>query len=241
MAVTQITGRQTGSNTIPLGDLVNATAARIVAAAAAGAWSEKTISEVLDLLSSTQGIIPYRDGSAWAALAAGTSGQFLKTQGSGANPAWAWGHLAQPPVFGEYTTNATLTTTIPYDDTVPQSSEGTEIISVNITPKSASNRVVSLFLGSVVSVGTASVATACLFKDSDASALRSGVAQMFADGAPSLVGFMHNHVPATTSQVAYKVRAGGDQTGGIRFNGTNTARLFGGTLAAVLMVMEMTP
>ncbi|WMM95453.1 hypothetical protein HTVC048P_gp48 [Pelagibacter phage HTVC048P] len=37
----------------------------------------------------TQGDILYRDGSGLQRLAAGTSGQFLKTQGSGANPTWA--------------------------------------------------------------------------------------------------------------------------------------------------------
>ena len=36
----------------------------------------------------TQGDILYRDGSGLARLAAGTSGQVLKTQGSGANPVW---------------------------------------------------------------------------------------------------------------------------------------------------------
>ena len=37
----------------------------------------------------TQGDILYRDGSGLARLGAGTSGQFLKTQGAGANPVWA--------------------------------------------------------------------------------------------------------------------------------------------------------
>ena len=37
----------------------------------------------------TQGDIVYRDASGVARLAAGTSGQFLKTLGTGANPAWA--------------------------------------------------------------------------------------------------------------------------------------------------------
>jgi len=36
----------------------------------------------------SQGDIIYYNGSAWARLGAGTSGQFLKTQGAGANPAW---------------------------------------------------------------------------------------------------------------------------------------------------------
>ena len=38
---------------------------------------------------STQGDVLYYSGAAWARLAAGSSGQFLKTQGSGANPLWA--------------------------------------------------------------------------------------------------------------------------------------------------------
>jgi len=36
----------------------------------------------------TQGDIVYRDGSGLQRLGAGTSGQFLKTQGTGANPVW---------------------------------------------------------------------------------------------------------------------------------------------------------
>ena len=37
----------------------------------------------------TQGDILYRDGSGLARLGAGTSGYFLKTQGTGANPVWS--------------------------------------------------------------------------------------------------------------------------------------------------------
>lgn len=39
--------------------------------------------------SDAQGDVLYYNGSDYARLAAGTSGQFLKTQGSGANPVWA--------------------------------------------------------------------------------------------------------------------------------------------------------
>ena len=37
----------------------------------------------------TQGDILYRDGSGLQRLPKGTSGQFLKTQGTGANPVWS--------------------------------------------------------------------------------------------------------------------------------------------------------
>lgn len=53
-----------------------------------GAPESVTISQVLDWISSTQGTIFYRSSSGWSALAPGTSGQFLKTLGSGVDPAW---------------------------------------------------------------------------------------------------------------------------------------------------------
>lgn len=54
----------------------------------AGDIEEMTASEALDFLSSTQGTVLYRGASGWAALAPGSSGQVLKTNGAGANPAW---------------------------------------------------------------------------------------------------------------------------------------------------------
>jgi hypothetical protein len=48
-----------------------------------------SLSSTLDNISSTQGSILYRGASYWVALAPGTSGQFLQTNGGGANPAWA--------------------------------------------------------------------------------------------------------------------------------------------------------
>jgi hypothetical protein len=58
--------------------------------AAAGDTEECTLSEVLDFVgSAAQGDILYRGASTWTRLAAGTSGHYLKTLGSGANPEWA--------------------------------------------------------------------------------------------------------------------------------------------------------
>lgn len=51
---------------------------------------ECTLSEVLDFVgSAAQGDILYRGSSAWTRLGAGTSGYFLKTQGTGADPTWS--------------------------------------------------------------------------------------------------------------------------------------------------------
>lgn len=47
------------------------------------------VQEILDQITTTHGAILYRDAAAWAALAPGTAGQFLKTNGAGADPEWA--------------------------------------------------------------------------------------------------------------------------------------------------------
>lgn len=58
--------------------------------AGTGAIEELSLSQVLDLIgSAAQGDILYRGASAWARLAAGTSGYVLTTQGASANPTWA--------------------------------------------------------------------------------------------------------------------------------------------------------
>ena len=55
----------------------------------AGVVEEVTLSQLLDWIgSAAQGDILFRGASAWERLAAGTDGQILQTQGSGANPQW---------------------------------------------------------------------------------------------------------------------------------------------------------
>lgn len=44
---------------------------------------------VIAIAGQVQGSVMYFDGSGWATLAPGVSGQVLKTNGAGANPEWA--------------------------------------------------------------------------------------------------------------------------------------------------------
>lgn len=48
-----------------------------------------SVSSYLDTFGSAQGDVLYRGASGWSALAPGTNGQFLQTQGASANPQWA--------------------------------------------------------------------------------------------------------------------------------------------------------
>ena len=58
----------------------------------------------------TQGDVLYRDGSGLQRLAAGTNGQYLKTQGAGANPTWATVSAGAYSIKQFYTTNITQAT-----------------------------------------------------------------------------------------------------------------------------------
>lgn len=74
----------------------------------------------LAAISGVQGDVIYHNGTNWTKLGAGTSGQFLKTQGTGANPVWATasgggGSALDIDSYGtstNATTNAVWTTTI---------------------------------------------------------------------------------------------------------------------------------
>lgn len=81
-------GLDTASNpqfaTVELGHATDTTLSR----AAAGVLAVEG-NRVPSPASQAQGDILYRGATDWERLAAGTSGQFLKTQGAGANPAWA--------------------------------------------------------------------------------------------------------------------------------------------------------
>jgi hypothetical protein len=94
-----VTGSGTGSfaatianDAVTNAKLANMTASTIKAriTASTGDPEDATLTQVLDLVgSAAQGDILYRDASTWTRLGAGTSGQYLQTQGAAANPQWA--------------------------------------------------------------------------------------------------------------------------------------------------------
>jgi hypothetical protein len=94
-----VTGSGTGSfaTTIAAGVVTNAKLANMTAStikaritASTGDPEDATLTQVLDLVgSAAQGDILYRGTSTWSRLAAGTSGTYLKTNGTGNNPEWA--------------------------------------------------------------------------------------------------------------------------------------------------------
>ena len=135
---------------------------------------------------------------------------------------------------------ATGTTAIPFDDTIPQNTEGDEYMSLAITPKSATSKL----LIQVTVQATCSVLSwvnAALFQDSTANALAAAFG--FTDAAASghAVEFTHYMTSGTTSSTTFKVRAGVNVAGTITFNGQYAVRKFGGVLASSITITEVVP
>ncbi|NEI60904.1 hypothetical protein [Rhizobium leguminosarum] len=140
-------------------------------------------------------------------------------------------------VTAVYATNADLTTVIPTDDTIPQISEGTQILSVSITPKSATNKLRIRFNGEGSPAAGPQALVWAIF-DGSANAIGAG----HTSGATTANGYpMGGEVEVTagsTSAKTISVRVGAG-TGTMRMNGASTGRFFGGTYGARLVVEEV--
>lgn len=163
--------------------------------------------------------------------------------GSGTWQKIAHGSLSAGMVVGVSTTNySTYTSTasnIPLDDTIPQNTEGIQIMSVAHTPKSSTNLLKIEVVVHCTSTGTAGYPVAALFKDSVANALMAGTTIAPTSAALDQICFTHYMTAGTTSPITFKVRVGADNSGHTTYiNGNNGGRWFGGILTSTLVVTE---
>lgn len=135
-------------------------------------------------------------------------------------------------------TNASGTTTIPNDNTIPQNTEGDEYMTLAITPNASSNK---LIIEVTVQFGNSAVTNNmfALFQDATAGALASTYQMIDTVDTGKTVSFTHVMTAGTTSATTFKIRAGGT-SGTFQFNGTNTAK-HGGVLASGIRIWEVTP
>ena len=136
-----------------------------------------------------------------------------------------------------YASNADLSTTIPNDDTIPQNTEGTEVVSVSITPTSSTSTIEVEFRA-MGSGGASALITAALFKDSGANALQVTTAVAGSTILPQGVSLLYQESAGSTSSRTYKIRVGMN-SGTCRLNGTTSARLYGGAAAAYIVAREI--
>jgi hypothetical protein len=127
---------------------------------------------------------------------------------------------------------------IPSDDTVPQSTEGFELLTATITPNSSTNKVLVQFSGFCASPNTGFAASHVLFRGStaiNAMATSHSVANAFTP-----VFIQHLDAPASGSALTYSVRVGPSLgTVNLAYNSNGGTRRFGGAASAVLTLTEI--
>lgn len=125
------------------------------------------------------------------------------------------------------------TGTIPWDNTIPQNTEGNEIMTLAITPKSSTSK---LRIDVVVQAySNAGVLIAALFQDSTANALACGFSENYASSSVSFTEWMTS---GTTSSTTFKVRFGRSTAGTYYVNSDGSANL-GSTLASSITITEI--
>ena len=134
-------------------------------------------------------------------------------------------------------------TAIPYDDTIPQITEGVQFMSLAITPKNSSNilKIECEFVGGSSIAGD--IITLALFQDSIANALAATPLYMKDGDLPSTAVLVFYMVAGTTSSTTFRIRAGitSGSPAAITFNGAATVRKYGGVAASSLRITELTP
>lgn len=142
-------------------------------------------------------------------------------------------------VSTNYSAVATGTTTIPYDDTIPQSSEGDQYMSQAITPLSSTNRLIieaTVFVAS--SVANNMVVT--LFQDSGTNAIAVASNLEQTGNGQMTIPIRFEMAAGTTSSTTFKIRAGGNNAGTTTFNGASGGRLFGTAPKSNITITEVT-
>jgi len=196
-------------------------------------------------------------------LSVGTDGYVLVAD-SGEATGLAW---SENPNSGDIlqvveATNATATyiaTQIPYDDTIPQITEGTQILTLNITPGSVTNKI-QIYTNFWMSIkkggGGASTAngTVAIFTDASSDAVFAG--KMNGNLGNKDTGINTNNsatitiVPGVIVPITITVRIGFDNANGttsldhgvlngIVSTGPVATRRYGGVSAAVLRATEI--
>jgi hypothetical protein len=145
-------------------------------------------------------------------------------------------------VYAETLAATVSSTLLPVDDTIPQITEGAEVLTASITPKYATSKIRVRFTG-FVTVGTGGTnVSAALFRDAVANAIAAVTLTPEALARYNEIFYLEaQDSPASVSAITYRIRIG-PGTGGVSvcLNGdTTSGRYFGGVARSTLVVEEV--
>jgi len=135
---------------------------------------------------------------------------------------------------------ATGTTAMPDDNSIPQITEGDEYMTLAITPKSATNKLLIDVVIVLAHSAVDTMFTTALFQDATAGALAATQDRPVAINAQTVMPLTHYMTTGTTSTTTFRVRAGMTGTGATTtFNGVSGVRKMGGVMASSITLTEI--
>lgn len=135
-----------------------------------------------------------------------------------------------------------LSTQIPLDNTIPQNTEGTEILTRAITPKNASSTIRVTARMSITSpAGSGGTFIAALFKDTGADAIAADRVYCGSGGIAQHIVVSYEEPAGSTAARTYKLRGGPSSAITMYYNGNDSSRLLGGVSIVSLNVQEILP
>jgi hypothetical protein len=179
-------------------------------------------SAISSVAPSSSGNILTSDGTNWtSAAASGAAGVLVQEQ------------VHQPTAFFTQTN-----VTTPYDNTIPQITEGGECLTATITPNHANNHLFFYISLPNAGFGAGTWLTAALHKTGVANAYAAG--GWGHDAAEIPISFNFYQLAGDTSEQVWSVRIGSAAGGTSWIKGDNNGggRIYGGALGASLIIQE---
>lgn len=143
--------------------------------------------------------------------------------------------------YAEYLSAAVIAAVIPADDTIPQIGEGTQILSVTLTPAAIGNRIRARFQGFGNDISANGTITVALFRDAVANALAAAGIFEPSAGSPHTLTIEFQELTTGIVPVTYTIRCGNAGTIAARLSAVGSGRVYGGVARATLIVDELTP
>jgi len=167
---------------------------------------------------------------------------YSTVQANSGTSTWGFSRVAQV-VSVQDATQVTSNITIPLDDTIPQSNEGTAYSQLDlvITPTNA-NSVLLIEVQLAMYVSAALGVIACLFRDVEANALATVIQQLNGAGHSAQVRLRYFLTAGSTSTQTFKIRFG--RTSGttqIAYLNDFTTPYYGGTMRSSMTITEIRP
>lgn len=142
--------------------------------------------------------------------------------------------------YAEYTATTVYNNIIPPDTTIPQITEGVEILTATYTPKVAGSKLRVTFGGVAQVAGTGNSLMASTFLNGGANAVDTTLDYHYADSDAHRIATCFEISPSGLTPQTLAVRVGTSGGSSFKFNAAS-ASTYGGTMKTTLIVEEIMP